>query len=314
MGTVVLSVDAELGWGFHDFDAPHTGRLGTARKGWRTLLDLCDEFRIPATWAIVGHLMLEDCDGTHASHPAPDGWFAHERGPNALARDLRFGEGLVEAVSDAVVDHEIGSHTFSHVEFGAPWTTRELARAEVAASIEAARERGFDVTSFVFPRNNVGHREALAAYGIRCYRGTAPAGPQSPSLMGSVAKLARATVTTESPQLVVPQVDRYGLVNVPASLYLFGFEGLARTVVEASVGDPMVEQATLGIDEAAERDGVFHMWLHPNNITAQRDAHRLRDIFAHLDQRRAQTDLTVATMADVATALDADRAPESELA
>jgi peptidoglycan/xylan/chitin deacetylase (PgdA/CDA1 family) len=300
MGTVVISADAELGWGFHDLKDPPTDRLANARYGWQTLLDFCDEYEVPATWAVVGHLLLDDCDGEHADHPTPAGWFDHERGDDAMPRSLRFGDGLVDDLLNAEVDHDVGLHTFSHVEFGDPDTTRQLARAEVATSLEIARERGLELRSFVFPRNNVAHLDALAAYGIECYRGVNPRTHQDDAWDGAVGKIARATLVRRPPPLVEPAVDSYGLVNVPASLHLFSFEGTPRSLVEPVIGDPVVRQAKLGIDAAAEEDGVFHMWLHPNSITESRDERRLRAIFEYLDRQRAETSLSVQTMVDVA--------------
>ncbi len=82
------------------------------------MLELCEEYDIPATWAVVGHLMLESCDGRHEEHPAPDGWFDRERGEWTDREDLRFAPDLVDALLASPVDHEFASHSFSHVLFG----------------------------------------------------------------------------------------------------------------------------------------------------------------------------------------------------
>ncbi|MFB6240348.1 MAG: hypothetical protein ABEJ46_02080, partial [Gemmatimonadota bacterium] len=37
-----------------------------------------------------------------------------------------------------------------------------------------AEDWGLSLSSFVFPRNNLGHREVLAEHGFDCYRGRAP--------------------------------------------------------------------------------------------------------------------------------------------
>ncbi len=298
MGSVVISVDAELGWGFHDLPSPPHDRVAAARPGWRRLVSLFDEFDVPATWAIVGHLFLGDCDGHHADHPAPGGWFAHERGPDRMDSMLRYGYDLVEDVRTADADHEIGCHTFSHVEFGAQPTTQQLARAELSASVDAARARDVSLSSFVFPRNRVGHRATLAEAGFCCYRGAKPTARDD--AIGSLGKLARATVTSGEPPLVEPTMDEFGLVNVPASLYLYGFEGGVRDIIAPVWGDPVVRQARRGIDAAAERGGVFHMWLHPNNLVEERHVERLRVILEYLDAVRVDTDLRVETMHEAA--------------
>ncbi|SEV82453.1 polysaccharide deacetylase family protein [Natrinema salifodinae] len=292
MGSVVISLDAELGWGFHDLADPPAERVEAGRRGWSVMVELLEEFDVPATWAIVGHLMLDDCDGTHAEHPAPDGWFERERTEWADRDDLRFGPDLVSDVLESDVDHEFASHSFSHVLFGRPETDHELAVAELDRCHEIADAWDQSISSFIYPRNDVGHRDVLAEQGIAAYRGKSPT-------RDGVRGVFDSTIRDQS-MLVEPSVDEYGLVNVPASMFLFGFEGPARTVAESIWEDPMVVLARRGIEEAARTDGIFHMWLHPNNLTHERDDRRMRAILSHLERQRTATDLTVETLADVA--------------
>ncbi|MFC4438068.1 MULTISPECIES: polysaccharide deacetylase family protein [Natrialbaceae] len=296
MGSIVISLDAEIGWGFHDLESPPTDRVESGRRGWSVMLELCAEYDIPATWAVVGHLMLESCDGTHADHPAPEGWFARERNDWWDRDDLRFGPDLVRGILDSDVDHEFASHSFSHVLFGRSETERELAVAELERSIELATEWDQTIDSFVYPRNDVGHRDVLAESGISAYRGRSPT-------RDGIRGVFDSTLRDRS-MVVEPTVDEHGLVNVPASLFLFGFEGPARTVAESVWDDPMVVLARRGIDEAAASDGIFHVWLHPNNLTHERDDRRMKAILAYIDRCRSETDLTVETMADVARRTD----------
>jgi len=292
VGGVVISLDAELGWGFHDLPEPPAERVESGRRGWHSMLELLEEFDVPATWAVVGHLMLEDCDGTHADHPAPEGWFERERTDWTDREDLRFGPDLVSGVLESDTDHELASHSFSHVLFGRPETDRELAVAELERCREIAADWEQSIDSFIYPRNDIGHRDVLAEHGITAYRGRSPT-------RDGVRGVFDSTIRDRS-MLVEPTVDEHGLVNVPASMFLFGFEGRARTVAESIWEDPMVVLARRGIDEAARTDGLFHMWLHPNNLTHERDDRRMRAILSHLERKRTATDLTVETMADVA--------------
>jgi len=298
MGTVVISIDAELGWGHHDRVDPPAGRVENARRGWVRLLHLLDEYEVPATWAVVGHLFLDGCDGEHGDHPSPEGWFDRERGEWRLRPELRFGYGLVDAVRSSAVDHEIGSHSFSHVEFAD--ATRDLARAELAASVDAADEFGASLDSFVYPRHRTGHLDLLAEYGFTCYRGLCPDRASSRPFALPSRKVARTFLPNLSPPLVDPTTDERGLVEIPASLYVFGAEGAFRTVVESLWRDPMVVMARKGID-AAESDGeLFHLWLHPNDITSVDDARRIEAILQYLARRREESSLSVETMGAVA--------------
>jgi peptidoglycan/xylan/chitin deacetylase (PgdA/CDA1 family) len=301
MGTITLSIDAELGWGWHDLPSPPTDRIEAARGGWIHLAALCEEYGIPATWAIVGHLLLEDCDGRHVDHPAGADWFHREATEWRDRPDLRFGGGLVDALLDTSVDHDIGCHSFSHLPFGAPETDRETARAELQSSLDAAADWDLSFDSFVFPRNMLGHRDLLYQYDIETYRGTRPSTRlSSRPVLGRAGKLVRGLAPGTAPPLVEPTVDEYGLVDVPASLYLYGFQGPARTALEAIYEDPIVLKARRGVDAAAENGGVFHMWLHPNNLVSKRDVDRLRAIFSYVDEQRRLGNVDVATMSTVA--------------
>ncbi|KAB1185118.1 MULTISPECIES: polysaccharide deacetylase family protein [Haloferax] len=305
MGSVVISLDAELGWGYLDFDDP-PARVESARSGWQTLVDLFEEFDIPATWAVVGHLFLDDCDGHHSTHPAPDGWFAKETGLWRSRPDLRFGRDLIDAVHTSRVGHEIGCHSYSHPQFGN--IDRAFADAEIAACIEVARDYGIELTSFVYPRNDVGHRDVLATHGFTNYRGPSPVFRES-ILPKGVQTLVGGVYTSGGSLLVSPTVDRYGLVDIPASLYLFSFEGIALEIANHLAGDPIVRQAKRGIDQAVKGDGVFHMWLHPNNLDTEYSVERIRTILAYLAAVREQTGLTVETMGDVAAKTRARQSP-----
>jgi peptidoglycan/xylan/chitin deacetylase (PgdA/CDA1 family) len=289
MGSVVISLDAELGWGFHDHDDPPERRIRRARWGWRRLLELFETFDVPATWAVVGHLLLEECDGVHADHPLGEGWFSRERKSWADRPQWRFAPDLVEAVLAAGPDHELACHSYSHVVFDGS-VGRDVTRAEVAGCLAAAESYDVSMRSFVHPRRVVGHRDVLSEWGFDCYRGR-------PTRSRSVAGKLRNVVSPD-PVLVSPSVDEYGLISIPESLYLFGFEGRARSLIEPVFGDPIVREACRGIDAAAEQEGVFHMWLHPNNVTDDRDVSRLRAVLTHLDARRDEVE--IATMADVA--------------
>ncbi|MFC7194616.1 polysaccharide deacetylase family protein [Halosimplex aquaticum] len=142
VGSVVVSVDAELGWGFVDYDSPPESRVESGRSGWRTLCRLFDAYDVPATWAVVGHLFHEACDGRHPDHPAGPEWFAPEREQWADRPDLTCGPELIERVRESGPDHEIGSHTYSHVLFGDDQTTGDVAAAEQRAAGPSRTSRG----------------------------------------------------------------------------------------------------------------------------------------------------------------------------
>lgn len=292
MGSVVISLDAELGWGLHHHDEMPVSRVQSARDAWRRLCETFDEFEIPATWAVVGHLFLDDCDESHADHPAGPRVCAS---PPDVADDAWFGGDLIDRVTDADVDHDVGLHGFTHVHYRHDCMSRSFAARELRRGREAAEARGISPTSFVYPVNLIEDLDLLAEHGFDSYRG------RQPTRRGSTQKFADALLDRGAPPIVSPEIDQHGLVNVPASLYLFGFEGHGRTLVEGVRGDPVVGWAERGMERLGDEEGVLHLWLHPNNLTRERDFERMRAVLAHVARLRDRGTIDVETMDDVAT-------------
>jgi peptidoglycan/xylan/chitin deacetylase (PgdA/CDA1 family) len=283
-----------------------TDRTATAREAWLDVLDLLDEDGIPATWAVVGRLFSEASVDADFDHPAGGEWVGRSK-RDALPDAGWEGRDLIDAVHDSDVGHEIGSHSYSHVEFGDPDTSREIAEAELQRSVVAAERYGIDLESFVFPRNEIGHRDLLADHGFTAYRGRAPDRWYEASAVRRLGKLATFTIGTASPPIVDPVVDEHGLVNVPASMYLFTFEGSVRDAVGTAFGDPVVRQVELGLERLRTRNrGVLHLWLHPNNVTTERDRTRLSEIASLIADYRDRDAIEVEPMRGIARRVRTD--------
>lgn len=127
------------------------------------------------------------------------------------------------------------------------------------------------------------------------------------SVIRPAAKATNMLTQLSAPPVGHPTVDEHGLVDVPASLNLFGFEGLARSLATTVVTDPLVRQAKLGIERAVTEAGVFHLWFHPNDVLKPAHIERVRAVLEHVATRREQGEITVATMSEVAArTLNAD--------
>lgn len=295
-GTVVISVDAELGWGFHDYPSPPMARIEAARSGWNQLLELFECFQIPASWAVVGHLFLDSCDGVHRGHPLAPEWFSRERTLWKDRPEFRYGGGLITNLVRSPVPHDIGCHTFSHVVLDESAVDQAVVEAELNAALKAGQSHDISYDSFIFPRNHIGFRELLVDAGFITYRGVRPEVEMGhkPTISKSLELLDADRI-----RIVEPVVDEYGLVELPPSMYLFGVEGILRSIFETIWTDPIVVRAKNGIDRAIEESGIFHMWLHPNNLVTDRDVRRVRTILAYI-AGRSETELSVKTMAEVA--------------
>jgi len=108
--SVVISVDAKLGWEFHDLRNVPEERVSHARSSWFDTVELFADHDVLATWAVVGHLFLDNCTGRHDSHPAGEEWFARDPGGEHVGDSDWFGRDLIDAIHETDVDHDIGSH------------------------------------------------------------------------------------------------------------------------------------------------------------------------------------------------------------
>ena len=298
-GVFTLSLDFELIWGALDKRGPDGFRKPCEIERQHViarLLQLFVEFKLPATWCVVGHLMLDHCDCKNGvKHPSivpPNhswmrDWFAHDPCGDEKSFPLFYGRSLVEKIRDCAVPQEIGSHSFSHVIFGDPGCSLETARTELAACLEAARELGIEMRSFVFPRNSIGHLNALRDHGFRIFRGLEPHWyNQLPSRM--IQRLARlsAVFLAMEPPVGVPERTAEGLWNIPASMLYFPMHGLRRRV-------PLnlrVARARKGLDAAVRSKKIFHLWFHPTNLSDEMETmfQGLRKIFEYASNLREQ--------------------------
>lgn len=301
MNHVVFSIDAELAWGYHDLCPLSTTdlrRINSARSAWKRLIGLFDEFEIPATWAVVAHLLDDNLDAEDDNHPLSPNWFRTYRKRRAQEPELWFGRDLIDRVINADVNHDLGCHSYSHVIFDD--VPEEVASTELRLSQAVAQRYGEPFESFIFPRNAVGHRDLLDRHGFTSYRGTTPQyWPRIPG-SGFARLIAGYTVGMATPPIVTPSLDRNGLVNVPASMHLAGFNDTPWSTVRPLRGDPAVRLARLGMERVLEVGGIFHLWLHPNDLWTRDAINSVRSILSIAREFSDRRGLSVATMDQIA--------------
>lgn len=279
-GVFTISLDTELAWG--TFDKGNVKRYEEAYRNTPEVIDrLCelfDEYEIPATWAIVSHL-LEDCDGDHSDRTSPDfewidDWFAELPCATGMDKELWYAPWLLDRIQECETEQEIGLHGSTHMPLGADGCTRQCAKEEIEAAVKTLRSHGVDPKSFVFPRNDIGHLDVLREYGIEAYRGKDARWYERasvPDVVKPPLRFADEAARLQPP--VVDPVERDGLVEVPGSqVFRPSHDGWQYTPGESSVA-----RAKKGLERAARTGGVFHLWLHPFNLgfNLARDTNRI---------------------------------------
>ncbi|WP_436926240.1 polysaccharide deacetylase family protein [Halosimplex amylolyticum] len=280
-GCLVISLDTELAWGYHGFGGgDHLSTDGRReRRNVSRLVETFERHDAPATWAIVGHLMLTECDGEHKDLPKPSypevrEWYRNDPGSSADEQPLRYAPDILSTITGSGVEHELGLHTFSHVLCDRAGCPPAVLRAEIERCSELAEEFGFDPETLVFPRNGAAHIEVLADMGISIYRGKSADAVLRREPFGRYREYLRFLLRT-TPPVVEPTQTPEGVWNLPASQSLI-YDPLDE-INELFPTHPRVRRAEKGIARAKRENKIFHIWSHPHNYDEQmfRDLERI---------------------------------------
>jgi peptidoglycan/xylan/chitin deacetylase (PgdA/CDA1 family) len=278
MPKLVISLDFEMFWGVTDSKTIES--YGKNVEGeWNAipaLLALFKKYDIHATWATVGMLMCKDykqwCDmrPSNIAIYKRDGLSTYSF--STLARDyprLFFGRPLVEQIL-VTNGQELASHSYSHFYAGEHGVTVQNFAADVDCNRIIFDEMGVrQPTSFVFPRNQVSEEclSVLSTAGFKAYRGNQEhwlyrsGSSGSRSYYGRFARFADDYLPlTGSHVTQLPSKKNGVLVNIPASRFLRPSKGSA---ILDQLHLARVKRSML---EAAQTDGIFHLWWHPHNF------------------------------------------------
>jgi peptidoglycan/xylan/chitin deacetylase (PgdA/CDA1 family) len=286
-GTFILSLDTEIAWGTDMRDMlKYAHCFESYRVILRRLIDLLDQYHIPTTWAIVGQVMLKPDDRRSLIMASPEldmvSWF--------------HAPYVVEWIRAAKTPHEIGTHTFSHIYTDDPDTTQKVWEDELRDVVKLHRQLKLPaVRSIVYPRNQIKYLDTLSKYGIIAYRGIE--GHRERERRGLAHLLNRALALPPPTYNLAACKVNDKLVNLPASQFLLAYDGIRSRIPTAS----RVRQARLGMEQAARKNELYHLWFHPFNLgTSPRMFDALEQILRIASTLREQGKLQILTMEQAA--------------
>ena len=291
----VISIDTELLWGVASVPAFPAFKLmrdnpSKTRDAIYDLLSLFEKHQVAATWAVVGHLFLDACDGLHYDlYEEPQSWQSFDPGSDIHSDPLYYGRDLIEAIMGNKVEHEIGYHTFSHARFTA--CTEAVAETEIVAGMVLAKEFGIRLRSFVFPENEIDHLNLLKKYDFAIFRGRHY---RRNVKQGSLVRGLNAAVDKISLRSAVP-VWRDGLWETNANML---FDGLR-------VPFALNFRAVSGLERAIISRKVCHLSFHPYDLLLRPALLSYLDkLLARAAAERDQGVLKIMTMSSLAAYLD----------
>ena len=304
-----ISIDFELIWGTLDLFGPERFRAACEIEREviiDRLLELFVEYNVPATWCVLGHLMLDRCrpeagrkhpEIVRPSHSWCEGdWFENDPCGSEDVAPLFLGRSLVEKIRSCSVPQEIGCHSFSHVIFGDRGCSAETAESEISTCVGIARELGIEMCSFAFPRNEVGYLDVLKRHGFAAYRGPERHWYEGKHWPPAIKRLAHLwdVVTAAEPPVELPKRAEAGLWNIPGSMIYFPMHGLRRFIPVSR----RVKRAIKGLNAAVEQTRVFHLWFHPTNFADEVEAmfSGLVSVLDHASSLRSRNELEILPM------------------
>lgn len=189
---VIISADFELAWASRytkNSANPYQKAIENARcarKNIPIILDLCDKYNIPITWATVGHLFLEECRRENGI-PHPNikrlpffeneywkfdrgDWFQNDPCTNWKDAPEWYAPDLIKDILNRKIGHEIACHTFSHIDCRDGVCSSEVFKDEITECQKNAQKYGIKLESFVHPGHTIGNLNTLKKLGFTSFR------------------------------------------------------------------------------------------------------------------------------------------------
>jgi peptidoglycan/xylan/chitin deacetylase (PgdA/CDA1 family) len=304
-GAALFSVEVELAWGYHDKDesdryAKLSGDRRAETKTLETLLRCCERYDVPLTFDIVGHLLLDSCDGDH-DLPHDSQWFAADPGTDREIDPLFYAPDLVEQIQSSSVDHELATHTYSHVlgeEHSDEVVTADLAAAQAVHESQL----GSTAESLVAPRHHSVSVESLREAGIGVCRrpvGELPAGKawralwyfsrrhpvRAPAVRDGIVE----TYTSQVPSMTAPYFPIGQAEAHPV------FRAIPASIRRAS----QRRYYCSALDRAVSTDQHAHFWTHLHNMANPTQTELATALIREVASRRETDGLSVLRMCDL---------------
>ena len=304
-GYFLFSLDTELAWGY--FDQYREGRFSKSgvweRKAVQRLLDIFDEFEISATWAVVGHMFFASCEKCEIC-PVLE-WKGKYLSFDQIydtSDQLWYGADVIDLLLTRGARHEIGFHGYTHKVFDERIMTDAEAKTEITEWRRLSARKNITPYSVVFPRNRAGHLKAFKEAGYICYRGDElrPKGSLI-SLLKKAMNVFDLIFQFRTPLVYDPILDDSGLVNLPASRWLFGMNRRIEAVLDViGLSNLRIHPIVTAVRRAARNGKIVHIWAHPEEFKSEKDFEKLRFLLKHVSEEIRAGSLQSVTMIDLA--------------
>jgi len=275
-GIFTISLDFELFWGVRDHRTleNYGENIRNVHHVVPRLLELFSKYNVHCTWATVGFLFFNEKKEMMSYLPVQRPTYEkkdYDPYPyleqNELEKIYHFAPALIEQIR-RIPGQEIGTHTFSHFYTLEKNTTIGQFQSDLRAAIAIAKEKGIEIKSIVFPRNQYSdeHIKASLEEGIKIYRGNALSGVYKPTsrenekLFRKGTRFADAYINITGHHChAIPAVSE--IINLPASRFLRPYDPKFKMFDGLKL-----RRIKQGIKFAAKHGLIYQLWWHPHNF------------------------------------------------
>jgi len=275
-GIFTISLDFELFWGVRDHRTleNYGENIRNVHHVVPRLLELFSKYNVHCTWATVGFLFFNEKKEMMSYLPVQRPTYEkkdYDPYPyleqNELEKIYHFAPALIEQIR-RIPGQEIGTHTFSHFYTLEKNTTIGQFQSDLRAAIAIAKEKGIEIKSIVFPRNQYSdeHIKTCLQEGIKIYRGNALSGVYKPTsrenekLFRKGTRFADAYINITGHHChAIPAVSE--IINLPASRFLRPYDPKFKMFDKLKL-----RRIKQGIKFAAKHGLIYQLWWHPHNF------------------------------------------------
>ena len=311
-GSFVISLDYELLWGVWDVTTieKYGNHILGVQQVIPALLELFKTYNIKATFATVGILFAKDKAELLSFLPTVKPAYSNrtynvyanefdKTGSNEKDDPYHFGYTLFDMIKQS--EHEMATHSFSHYFCLEDGQTAEEFDADIKAAIKIAADKNVQLTSLVFPRNqiNEAYLPVLQKNGITVYRGNPVSWIYKPRIFAAEIPLIRLCrlLDTYFPisgnNTFLIKREAGCPVNIPASRFLKPYNKNLAWFEKLKLKRIMNEMTY-----AAKNNELYHLWWHPHNfgVNINENMQNLAVLLNHyrfLNKKYAFTNLTM---------------------
>jgi peptidoglycan/xylan/chitin deacetylase (PgdA/CDA1 family) len=319
-GNFVISLDFEIYWGVWDVVKleNYSNHLHGVRKVIPSLIQLFNKYNIEATFASVGFLFFDNKEQLLQYIPQEKPTYSnkdispylshfHTVGSNETDDPLHFAPSLVKELQQA--GQEVGCHTFSHYYCLEEGQTVEQFKADLQAAKKIAEQKGIELKSFVFPRNqyNEAYLSVCRQQGIIAYRGNENSwlyeakNYESETLLRRAFRLIDAYINITGHHCYdITWANNNIPCNIPSSRFL-------RQYIKklAFLDGLRLRRIKKSMTHAAKNNLTYHLWWHPHNfgVNLQQNLSFLEQILKHYQYLQNKYEFKSSNMQNLAQSL-----------